>query len=324
MNLRQRSSSSTQARSLLFRILPSYVRNRIPRIASFRRTSDGNHESRRSYSIDSLDVGTPPPNYSPPTLSDGTETDSRGSLELDMQSDDITMISEEFLNAGAQSKSGILWKYGNQGINLLNLAAHESNRPPQHSGCNTPLFSRHLYVDGLTYLLRALPEDLTAEEYLRIRAALPIKARGCRLTLISQDQSLVARPEEVAPVKASSEDVSAIHRFFAFVTIQFFLIIHYLLPYVKLLLAFMYRYERENRVCERVVRSTLDAIDSVGQRSIEMVGAVCKLNDGKVGQAMQEFGSWWIQGMAGGLHEGIGEGLAIVGATPSSPRQARR
>ncbi|KAL9075408.1 MAG: hypothetical protein Q9157_004033 [Trypethelium eluteriae] len=299
MNLRQRSSSSTQARSLLFRILPSYVRNRIPRIASFRRTSDGNHESRRSYSIDSLDVGTPPPNYSPPTLSDGTETDSRGSSELDMQSDDITMISEEFLNAGAQSKSGILWKYGNQG-------------------------NRHLYVDGLTYLLRALPEDLTAEEYLRIRAALPIKARGCRLTLISQDQSLVARPEEVAPVKASSEDVSAIHRFFAFVTIQFFLIIHYLLPYVKLLLAFMYRYERENRVCERVVRSTLDAIDSVGQRSIEMVGAVRKLNDGKVGQAMQEFGSWWIQGMAGGLHEGIGEGLAIVGATPSSPRQARR
>ncbi|KAL9090914.1 MAG: hypothetical protein Q9165_005122 [Trypethelium subeluteriae] len=110
-----RSSASTQNRPLLFRILPSYIRNRIPRITSFHRASNGIHESRRSYSTDSLDIGTPPPSYSPSILSESIETDSRNSLELDMQTDDITMISEDFLNAGPRLKSGILWKYGKQG-----------------------------------------------------------------------------------------------------------------------------------------------------------------------------------------------------------------
>ncbi|KAI9658012.1 MAG: hypothetical protein M1821_002672 [Bathelium mastoideum] len=62
-------------------------------------------------------------------------------------------------------------------------------------------------------------------------------------------------------------------------------------------------------------------MDSVGQRSIRVADAVCKLNEGKVGQAMHEFGVWWVRGVAGGLHEGIGEGLAIMGASQNGARK---
>lgn len=209
-------------------------------------------------------------------------------------------------------------------MNLLALAAHESTEPSSDAASATQHFSRHLYVDGLTYLLRALPEDLSEGERLSIRTALPVGIASPQVAFIGPDQTLPAPPQEVPLIEENSRDVSVIHRIFAFITIQFFIVVHFLLPYIKLFIGQVYRYERENRVSERVLRSSLDTIDNVGQRSIQVADAVCKLNDGKVGQAMHEFGCWWIQGMVGGLHEGIGEGLAIVGATQDSPRTVYR
>ena len=191
------------------------------------------------------------------------------------------------------------------------------------STLSTPLFSRHLYVDGLTYLLRALPEDLTEEERFNIRAALPAKVANHEVTIIGLDPNPTKGSQDIPLHEENNQDVSVVHRFFAFITIQFFLIVHYLLPYLKLFMGQVYRYERKHHISERVVRSSMDTIDSVGQRSIRMADAVCRLNDGKIGNAMHEFGSWWIQGMAGGLHEGIGEGLAIVGATQDNRHRVR-
>ena len=210
------------------------------------------------------------------------------------------------------------------GINLLTLAARESSDASPFSSSSTSHFSRHLFVDGMTYLLRALPEDLSEEESLRLRTALPAEIMGDQLAVVGPGQSLATHSQDHVAVEESGTDVSMIHRFFAFITVQLFLIIHFLLPHAKVFAGQIYRYERENHISERLLRSSLDTIDNVGQRSMQIADAVCKLNDGKVGQAMQDFGSWWIQGMVGGLHEGIGEGLAIVGATQSSPHKVCR
>ena len=209
-------------------------------------------------------------------------------------------------------------------MSLLALAASESSNITPGQVSSTLQFSRDLYVDGLTYLLRALPNDLTAEERVSIRTALPNGIAVHDSALINSEQRIAQRAPDTDPKEGVAQDVSMVHRLFAFLTIQFFVLVHCLLPYVKLLVGQAYRYERQHHISERVLRSGLDTVDSVGQRSIQMADAICKLNDGKVGQTMHEFGSWWIRGMAGGLHEGIGEGLAIMGATQNNAQEHNR
>jgi hypothetical protein len=49
------------------------------------------------------------------------------------------------------------------------------------------------------------------------------------------------------------------------------------------------------------------------------------MNDGKVGQALNDLSIWWITGVTAGIHQGVGDGLAIVGAkaeiSPASKRK---
>jgi len=61
------------------------------------------------------------------------------------------------------------------GLSLLSLSVSESNTLSQKSESSTasPSFARQLYIHALTYFLRGLPTDLTTEEGLSVRSALP-------------------------------------------------------------------------------------------------------------------------------------------------------
>jgi len=93
-----------------------------------------------------------------------------------------------------------------------------------------------------------------------------------------------------------------------------FILFQFLLPYLKYLLSAAYQYEREHKIAERVLSQSIETVDTLGKRSLSITGAIYGMGDGKVGQVITDMAGWFVEGVAGGIHEGVGEGMVIMGA----------
>jgi hypothetical protein len=199
------------------------------------------------------------------------------------------------------------------GSNLLNQAFEESSAMATISDSKAPLFCRDLFIHALTYLLRALPDDLNQTELLSIQTSLPTPiVDSIEASVVQKDIVPYHGPGEVEEREPSSPPPSIIHRAVAAVIIQFFLLVQFILPYVKVFIASVYRYERQHRISERVFSMSIDTIDGIGKRSLMIADRVCAMNDGKVGQAINNFTIWWITSVTGGIHQGIKQGVIVL------------
>lgn len=187
----------------------------------------------------------------------------------------------------------------------------ESSTLSQNSQFGNASFARQLFLHAITYLLQALPSDLTKEERLSVRSALPAGVvEPLRLHVNSAYDTSASKPSQP----------SLLHRTLASSIVQLFILFQFVLPYIRYLLSAAYQYEREHKISEKVLSQSIETVDMVGKRGVDMAGAVFGMGDGKVGQLITETTSWFVEGVTGGIHEGVGEGLAILGAkrTPSS------
>lgn len=204
------------------------------------------------------------------------------------------------------------------GLNLLSLAVEESSTISQDARFGNPSFARQLYLHALTYLLRALPSDLTTEEQLSVRSALPLGVvEPLQLNVNTGFNSPnVPRDPDAQP--------SLLHRILASTIVQMFILFQFLLPYLKYLLSAAYQYEREHKISEKVLSQSIETVDTIGKRSLSITGAIYGMGDGKVGQIITDMASWFVEGVTGGIHEGVGEGMVIMGARRSSPSGMER
>lgn len=210
------------------------------------------------------------------------------------------------------------------GLSLLMRSFQECGGVAGTIDSSSRFFSRQLYIHALTYLLRGLPEDLTSEEQMSICSALPKSiAKSNQIIMYSSDTSESQSSSERPVAQAYNIRPSVLHRILANCIIQSFLLIQLVLPYLRLIAYSAYRFERENRVSERLFSSTINTIDEIGKRSLRYTDAVCKLDDGRVGEALTDFASWWVREIAGGVHEGLVEGMVILGASKADYRQMR-
>ncbi|KAL1867434.1 hypothetical protein Plec18167_008707 [Paecilomyces lecythidis] len=226
-------------------------------------------------------------------------------------------MSIEMDNSGGSSapimkyevESGLRWNRIVPAFNLLRNAGYEAQQPRSDSR-----LIRSLYINGLLYLLEALPADLTREETTSIRDRLPETIASTSPALPSNLQNNVSprnRYSRYSTTWNGSSEPSYLHRVLAYSIIQCFLVFQLLTPYIRLLLQQVYQYERSHRITERVVAAALGAADSLGKSGLT---AVLGLREGKFGAAVSELASWWIEGITGGICEGVGEGLIILGA----------
>jgi hypothetical protein len=206
-------------------------------------------------------------------------------------------------------KSGIGWKFANQGLNLLSIAVEESASISQDQNVGNADFARQIYLHAITYFLRALPSDLTTEEQLSIRSALPT---GVVEPLRLEASQLYTPQTRIA----SSPPPSLLHRTLASTIIQFFIIFQFILPYLKQLLTAAYQYDRSHKISEKVLSQSILTVDSIARAGVAATGVLCGMSDGKVGQMITDTIVWILEGVTGGIHEGVGEGLVIVGAVP--------
>jgi hypothetical protein len=196
------------------------------------------------------------------------------------------------------------------GISLLNLAAQEDSGRPRSRRNSGPSLSRQLYIHGLTYLLRGLPSNLSPEEKFGVYSALPADVLELSADMSSTD---IIRVGDTRLANQQEPEPSLLHRALAALVVRLFIIFQFFLPYIKVFFAAAYRYERQHRISERVFSSSIDTVERVMKSSMEFGNAVCQINDGKVGQAINDATVWWVRGVTGGLHQGVGEGLVILG-----------
>jgi hypothetical protein len=194
----------------------------------------------------------------------------------------------------------------------MTQAYRESNSPLHDMDEASTSLARQLYLHGMAYLLRGLPSDLTPQETLSLQAAIPSSVVGTQE--YTGSHALVTRCEQTpTPVQHDRppQPPSVVHRVTAAFVLQIFILAQLLLPYIKVCLAQAYQFEREHQVTKRVVSGGITAVDDIGRRSLRLSQAVCQMNDGKVGQAINEMVVWWVTGVTGGVQQGLEAGLRL-------------
>lgn len=196
-------------------------------------------------------------------------------------------------------------------LNLLQNACHEA----QQRQCDSRL-ARMLYVDALSYLLDGLPDDMSTQETMIIQENLPAGVKESLAAPAVTDPS-AAGLHNMLTGKNSPPERSYLHRLLSSTIVYFFIMLQFLMPYVKILVYHLYRYERSHRLTERAVTKVLDAADNFGKRGMVVGAAVLNYNEGRVSANMMELAAWWVTSIAGGIYEGFAEGMIIMGVTQS-------
>ncbi|KAI9848791.1 MAG: hypothetical protein M1838_000372 [Thelocarpon superellum] len=332
--------------AFFFSMLPAKIQDRIPRLPSLRNRPalprrpsrppppalDANSH-RRSMSLapsagvasttaTSSGAETPPPAYAP-DRSGGSPPRAltRYNEELSLcllddpngwKEDRPSSADSRASGRHADTRTGIAWKFANQGLNLLGLSVEESHGLHDDAAEEEAMLGRQLYIHAVTYLLRGLPSDLSPEEQLGVRAALPAGVvEPLRLEINARQQ--VIGPGHPSRHSTQPAPPSILHRTLASTIVQFFLLCQFLLPYIRGLLRSAYNYERTHRVSEKILAASIDTVDTLGKRGLEVGSAVARLGDGKLGQAVNGLAAWWLEGVAGGICDGVGEGLILLG-----------
>ncbi|KAF5020992.1 hypothetical protein F66182_6973 [Fusarium sp. NRRL 66182] len=202
-----------------------------------------------------------------------------------------------------RAASGVHWKFARQGTNLVNISIDGGKAALAEEDV---AFERKAFVDGVTYLLRALPRDLDECELRRIQDALPDQ--------VNQSNTSLTRVDPGAGRITPSQPRSIIHRGVQMAVVNFIFLLSFVTPFVLGLVRSAAQLERRYKVSERLVGHGLGLVSSIGKQSASLTETIGQMNDGKVAQALTEVFVWTLDGVTQGISDGLGEGLSIVGS----------
>lgn len=217
------------------------------------------------------------------------------------------LYSESVNDEVARAPSGVHWKFARQGSNLVNISLDGGKAAVAEEDI---VFERKAFIDGVTYLLKALPQDLDECECKRLQDALPKSVTSSNIVAI---QSGIDHSQP-SPNQARS----ILHRGVQLTVVNLVLLLGLLMPYLMYLLRSAARLERRYKVSEIAVSHGVDLVNSIGKQSAILTETVSQMNDGKVGQALVEAFVWTVQGVTQGVSDGLCEGLSMLGAGGSS------
>lgn len=210
-----------------------------------------------------------------------------------------------------ETGSGIQWKYAKPGFASLALAQSEDTT---ESGSN-PLFARRQYLSGLACLLHGLPTDLSEDEMTNLHESLPSALKPAR-TIETQLARRSAAAREPGYMQRSHQQSSFQH-FVAVCTMYLFLAASFVLPYVQYMLREAYQFDRRHKISDRVLSHGIDTAVAVRRNTFTIAAQVCSINDGKVGEQLKDASLYLVQGLSGGVYDGIGEGMQVLGLRTS-------
>ncbi|PVH91424.1 hypothetical protein DM02DRAFT_545827 [Periconia macrospinosa] len=305
---------------MFYNVLPAFIQNRISTLPSIRRSISHLHgralRTKSASTVTEISPPvTPPPSY---TARPGSARSSRSSVVSitdgettfrdDVSERPKSSMSTPLPFSTSETQTGVIWKYANQGISLVTQAYQESHALARKADETSTLLTRQLYIHSITYLLRGLPAELTPEEILSLQAAVP------QSIVIQNDTSandIVLFTQDAPVSQGPPPDASIVHRVTAIVVFETFVVIQFFLPYIKLFVGHAYRFERQHKVTQRLVYNGIMTADALRRRSLQLSHTICQMNNGKVGQAINDLSLWWVKGLTGGVEQGIQDGVTM-------------
>ncbi|KAI0014352.1 hypothetical protein F4779DRAFT_7131 [Xylariaceae sp. FL0662B] len=195
----------------------------------------------------------------------------------------------------ANVDSGVKWRYAAQGSYMYHAASQE-----RHDG----EFARKAYIDGVAYLLRALPDDLDDHETGIIRRALPgADAGGTDPARLGWSPS---------PSSSTGSGKTLLRRVVQAATTCLIICAHLFLSVLVFLVRAGAHYEREYNVVQVLVARGLVFASAVGRYSVVLSAKVCAMSDGRVGRAVSDLTACAVENVTRGIQDGIGNGLVII------------
>lgn len=197
-------------------------------------------------------------------------------------------------------KTGVEWDTAVTALLLLSKACTRAQHPD-----SKPENTRALIVDANKWLLRSLPDHLEPGELEEIEEVLP-------MGLHNPDR--ISRRQARVQSSASQPDKrSWLRRAIAFSILQTSLLVALIIPYLACLINTCYRLERRNHITERFLTGGIDITNVVGESGMEVKDAMVRLGRGRLANAVVHTGGWIFESVIGGVSDGAGEGVAIVG-----------
>ncbi len=219
----------------------------------------------------------------------------------------VSELQENTTMIIATTGRGIDWFTTETGFMLCSRAHSQAIR--DHGVVDSNALRDH-YIDGLTYLLRALPSDLTPLQLGKIDNALPGELR-----------SNAAHGRRLRACSDRRMNANILSRGITFVMVQIAVFLSLILPLLMGLLNHCLRYERQHRVLENLFQRSLQGVESLGERGLDLKDSLIRFGDGRVGGAVFRGVTWVAEGVVQGVSEGAGKGVLVVGSVIASDSQ---
>ncbi|KIX03181.1 uncharacterized protein Z518_06733 [Rhinocladiella mackenziei CBS 650.93] len=277
------------SKSTFYTMIPSVVRSRIPILTSLRHSARSiviaSVVRRRAYTlscIESTKEKETTHGYAFTIPSSGTSAPT-----IRPDSSEGRLSSQE-LSLGVlpqpETRSGVDWDVAATGVRLWVTAKTQAEQGGE------PTALRSMHIDALRYMHMALPSDLTPLEIESLRA--------------SMSPQLIFRSAEITDVQARRSP-NILRQGVAQAICWLFAGFLFVLPFIMTFLNRILQFERQHQVTERVIANGLDLTTTLGERSLLWQKALIRVKNGRVGGACIDAGSWFLEGIIGGVNDGI-------------------
>ena len=329
------SSEPDDSLSLLYTALPSALQSRVPKLRSLRsvasvyttRRSPPHTRTSSASSVTSSYTESPPPSYharlsissdendddhsdaGTPSSSFETAPSSRPSTSGSATPAPhlTTFFATQDLDYSRNNSPHIGNKSGHYGLALLNLAL----RSEQTSTTPNDPVDRRFYIDGVSYILRGLPQDLTPEEALVLRTATPqsLLPPPPPQNHHHQQQTLPAATEP----PAAQTPPTLLHRTTSTLTFYTLLLATLLLPHLQTLTTTLIALDAHHRFSARFYSRAKTLFHQLLSLFRELAFKAWEANDGALRVSCRDFGVWVLRDFCGGLEEGVGRAAVGTG-----------
>ncbi|KAI1450234.1 hypothetical protein F5Y02DRAFT_107191 [Annulohypoxylon stygium] len=281
---------------VVFNMLPTSVQSRLPAFRSLRRSTSLSILSFRRRSL-------PPPKDMDQVMIARTEEDSV--VELQPCSETASNATSSGLevdqrrasacsDSSPNADSGVKWNYAAQGSYLQHSAAHETI---------DSAFARKSYIDGVAYMLKALPDDMDDYEANVIRQALPNSFQQ-----VETDKRVEGGSKWLPSDRAKTFLHSTVQGFVSSLVLFAYLLLSFLSAAIRT----GAHYERQYNISQHIVSSSFVLATAIGKQSGALSEKIGAISDGRLGKLLSDLIAWTIESIAGGVQDGIGQGLLLI------------
>lgn len=316
--------------SLLYTTLPNILQRRMPKIRSIRASlytpPKTQLRSRSVSSTASTSSESPPPSYRTRPSSSASDNETEEDSDSDLHDLFTSAPSSRPSTSGSATPAPLLPAFTRQdqqqlpqdeqhptistksaqhGLALLNLSM-------RHSPASNDPLNRRLYIDGISYILRGLPSDLTEEEALVLREAAPQTLHPPKTQLVHQPNT-ASHTTAQQPRSQAQQAPTLLHRTTSHLTYALILLTTLLLPHLQTLLTTLHNLNVQHRLAARFTAQTSLLFRALIAQLLALMVLVWDANDGALRHACRDFGVWVIRDVCGGVDEGVGRAVGRLG-----------